>query len=116
MEVKVGGRSLSVDAVSVGAFGKFRGLMFRRRQKAPMLLFETGERFSIHSVFVFFDFLVLWLNDENTVVDYKIVKPFSLYENSDKKFSKILEIPVSKQYYDKVKFVVGERFKNKRVL
>ena len=85
-----------------------RGLMFRFRETNAILMHSTG---AIHSFFVFFPFLCLWLDKKNNVLDYKVVKPFSLRENSDKKFTKILEIPINRRYHSEVKFIVGETFK-----
>ncbi len=93
---------------------KIRGLMFRKKEKAPILLFEMQKPASIHSFFVFFPFIVLWLNNKNKVVDYRIIRPFSPYINTTHKFSKIIEIPISRRYYDRVNFLVGERFKKSK--
>ncbi len=89
------------------------GLMFSRREKAPILLFEKSKNLAIHSFFVFFPFLCLWLDDKNSVVEFKIVRPFSHYEKTSKDFSKIVEIPINRRHHNIVTFIVGERFKNK---
>ena len=65
---------------------------------------------------MFFDFLVLWLDERNNVVDFKIIKPFSVYEKSNKDFYKIIEIPVSRRYHSIVDVIVEERFKKRRGL
>jgi len=93
MRVKSGGRFFEID---VKKSNGIRGLVFRSREKAPALLFETKN--SLHSFFVFFPFVVLWIDDKNNVVDYKLVKPFKFYINSGKKFNKIVEIPINKKY------------------
>ena len=89
--------------------------MFRRREKSPILLFNLKKPIAIHSFFVFFPFLALWLDNKNNVVEWKIVKPFSIHEKSKKHFSSIIEIPLSRRYHYLVKFIVGmpsaERFK-----
>jgi len=92
--------------------GKFIGLMFSEREKAPILLFEMKKPASIHSFFVFFPFIALWLDDKNHVVKWKIVRPFTFYVSCKGKFSKIIEVPISRRHYDIVKLIVGERFKN----
>ena len=89
-------RLLIKNIKKAGIFLKFRGLMFRNIEKSPILMFENCNSKAIHSYFVFFPFLVLWLNDKNSVVEWKIVKPFSVYEKSNKDFSKIIEIPINK--------------------
>ena len=112
LKIFLGGRSILVKDIKLArGFMIFKGLMFSKKDKASALLFNI--KGSIHSYFVFFDFLILWLDESNKIVDWKIIKPFSFYEKTDKKFSKILEIPISRRYFKYVKFVVGERFKKK---
>ena len=67
--------------------------MFRSREKAPSLLFdfEGPSREILHSLFVFFPFVVIWF-DENKIVDIKFVKPWKLYIVPKKSFDKFLEI------------------------
>lgn len=115
MDIKINFNDNKLDIEEVGLADslwlKFRGLMFRNVKNSPRLLFNG--RFAIHSYFVFFPFLTLWLDSENNVVDYKIVKPFKTYVNSSKKFSKILEIPLNKGNKNIVDSVVGKTFKKK---
>jgi len=75
-----------------------RGLMFRRRDDTPALVLQNIG--TLHSFFVFFPFIVLWLNDENNVVDIKIARPFQLSIKSKKKYNKIIEIPINEQLSD----------------
>ena len=114
LKINLGGKKLIIDNVIETTFWlKFKGLMFRSKEKAPILLFNISRKEAIHSYFVFFKFLILWLDKDNNVVDWKVVKPFSLYEKSSHHFSKIIEIPISRRYFNIVKFIVGERFKKK---
>jgi uncharacterized membrane protein (UPF0127 family) len=117
IKVKIGGKDLIINNVKkLPPFGKFIGLMFQNREKSQALLFEDSKNTSIHSFFVFFNFLILWLNDKNEVLDYKVVKPFSIYEKSPTGFTKIIEIPINRRYHKIVTFIVGERFKKKKIL
>ena len=113
MDIKIILRDKEVDieVKKVGFFAKFKGLMFSRREKSPILLFDNCKNTSIHSFFVFFPFLCLWLDNTYHVVGWKIVKPFSVYEKLNKPFSKIIEIPVNRRYHSIVSVIVGERFK-----
>ncbi len=81
-----------------------RGLMFRRKNNAPILLFENVG--ALHSFFVFFPFIALWLDKNNNVVDLKIVKPFTLIVKSEKKSKKIIEISINK-YHDDICYSLG---------
>jgi uncharacterized membrane protein (UPF0127 family) len=65
-------------------FGRrLRGLMFRRALDADeVYLFRWGRpsraEATIHSLFVFFPFSVLWLDAENKLVESRLVRPFAL--------------------------------------
>lgn len=107
LEITLDGKKIKLNAVSVNFFGKFKGLMFSRREKAKILLFENAKNIGIHSFFVFFDFIILWLDDRNNVVEWKIVRPFSVYEKSKRPFSKIIEIPINRRYHSIVDVIVG---------
>ncbi len=86
--------SINVEAKKVSQVGKLTGLMFKPA-KTQSLLFEFNKKRIqlIHSYFVFFTFLAVWLDEENTVVDYRIVKPFVLKVSSGKPVKKLVEIP-----------------------
>ncbi len=87
---------------------KFLGLMFTRREKAKALLFDFKRlrRISIHSWFVFFDFVAVWLDDKSRIIEVRVVKPFSFSICPKKSFSKLIEIPVNKRYRRQVKLLV----------
>ncbi len=91
-------------------FSKIRGLMFRRREKANALILfnlKNPTKISIHSLFVFFPFLAIWLDDKNNFIDMKIVKPFLFSVSSKKPFYKLLEIPINKKYSKIINFLDG---------
>jgi len=87
--------------------------MFKSYETGNLLFqFEKKGRYPIHSFFVFFPFLVLWLNNKNKVIEYKLVKPFKFRVVPKRHFSKIIEIPVNTRNKKIIKFFVGkERFK-----
>tara|TARA_Y100000310_G_scaffold298381_1_gene332294 strand:- start:18063 stop:18386 length:324 start_codon:yes stop_codon:yes gene_type:complete len=105
MKIRIGGEEIEVDVARKKGLGVYRGLMFRSLDRAPALLFEIKS--SLHSFFVWFPFLCLWLDSEDNVVDKKIVKPFTFYINSKKKFSKIVEIPLSRRYQEVVERIIS---------
>ncbi len=103
MQAKVGfhykKKRLSFNARKCGMFGQFWGLMFSRREKAENLLFEFRKpvSFSIHSVFVFFPFVAVWLDEKGNVTKIKIIKPFTLSVKPKRKYKKLLEIPINRK-------------------
>jgi len=104
MEIHFGKKKLDVKVRKVGFFGKIRGLMFRSRN-CDNLLFEGAE--AIHSWFVFFPFLAVWLDNKNKVVETEIVKPFILRVLPKKGSSKLVEIPINERNRKIVEFLVG---------
>lgn len=104
------GKKFLLDVKKYGFFKRFRGLMFRKKENANALLFEFDKKtnLSLHSFFVFFSFLVLWLDDKNNIVDIKKCKPFQFRIITDKKFSKIVEIPLNKRYKKISRLLVGD--------
>ena len=103
-------KGVEVDVKKTSFLGRLSGLMFRTRE-AENLLFDFGRsaNISLHSLFVFFDFLVLWLDENDRVIDFKIVKPFALKVNCGRFFRKIVEIPINDKNIKIVHFFVGKR-------
>ena len=91
------------------AMGK--GLMFSRREKAKVLLFNFSEptKMAIHSFFVFFPFIAIWLDDKNNVIEIKKIKPFVPRVSLVNLYYKLLEIPINKAYKNIVEILVDDR-------
>ena len=107
MKINLGGEEIEVKAKGLGVLGQFWGLMFSRREKSRALLFN--HQGAIHSFFVFYKFIILWLDDKNNVLEYQVVKPFQFHVNSKEKYSKFIEIPINRRYNSIVKLLVGYR-------
>jgi uncharacterized membrane protein (UPF0127 family) len=85
------------------------GLILRTRN-APNLFFErVSKNPSLTAFFVFFPFLVLWLDDKKRVVDFRIAKPFQFKIDSKKPFSSIVEIPLNSKNIKFFNFFVGKK-------
>jgi uncharacterized membrane protein (UPF0127 family) len=92
-------KKFKIKVHKCNAFQKVIGLMFKKKQNAKALLFEfDSSNQSIHSYFVFFPFVAVWLDKNNKVIELKKVKPFKLSINPKKPFSKLIEIPINKRY------------------
>jgi uncharacterized membrane protein (UPF0127 family) len=93
------GKKIKIVALDCNFFKKFSGLMFSDKEKAEVLLFnfKTKQKISIHSFFVFYDFLAVWLDDKNRVVDLKKVKPFTFCVSPKKDCFKLVEIPINRK-------------------
>lgn len=103
-------KKIIVNVKEMSFFGKAIGLMFSSKEKAKPLLFNfydlSGE--SIHSLFVFYPFLAIWIDENNSVIDAEIVKPWRFSVKPEKKFVKLIEIPFNKKYSELIDVIVGE--------
>ncbi len=86
------------------------GLMFKSRN-THALLFGFKEPFqrAIHSYFVFFAFVAIWLGEKNNVVEIKLVRPFTFMCRPEKTFVKLVEIPLNHKYNKEVQLLVGNQ-------
>ena len=76
-------------------FRKITGLMLRTRKTKPLIFeFDKDVRTSIHSLFVFFPFKVIWFDQDDNVVEERVVKPFRLFVRPKKPFRSFIEIPL----------------------
>jgi len=84
----------------LSGFEKVIGLMFSSRKKAKTLLFEFEKpvRISFTSLFVFFPFMIIWLDSKNKVLDFRKVNPFEFHIPSRKPFCRVLEVPFNDNY------------------
>ncbi|MFW5846780.1 MAG: hypothetical protein ACOCUU_01350 [Nanoarchaeota archaeon] len=93
----------------------FKGLMFEKKENSYIKLFEFpyNSKWKIHSCFVFFSFLAVWLDDKNNIIEIKTIKPWKLSITPKKKFKKLVEIPLNNKNFSVTKFLVEgrERFK-----
>lgn len=104
-------KTLSLDVKPCNWFEKFSGLMFTRREKARALLLMDSRRpivWRIHSFFVFFSFVAVWLDDKNKIIDSGIVNPFTLSIKSKRPFYKLIEVPINKRYKRVLGFLVED--------
>ena len=103
------GKKISLNVVRCSWIGRIIGLMFSRREGALALLFDFGKptRNPIHSMFVFFPFVGIWIDENGKVVDLRVVKPWKLSILPTEKFVKLIEIPINKRYMGLVSSLVG---------
>ncbi len=109
MEVTFKGKKIDIEVKKVSIVGSFIGLMLKSSNTAN-LLFEFNKigTQTIHSLFVFFPFLAIWLDENNKVLNYKIVKPFTFRVESSKFTKKLIEIPFTYNNKKILNFFVGK--------
>ena len=90
-------KEIKIIVEDCNAFRKFSGLMFSRKEKTNILLFnfKKKQKIAIHSFFVFYPFIAVWLDEKNNVVDLKIVKPFNLCVSPKESGFKLVEVPIN---------------------
>lgn len=115
MRVKLNhnGRKITLNVHETNFLNRGIGLMFKSRHTNNLLFeFNSEKEFSIHSLFVFFPFLAIWLNDRNKVVESRVVNPFSFKVKSKKRFRRLVEIPINEKNKAVIQLFVGkEKFK-----
>jgi len=112
MKIKLNNKSLEVSGVrKCNWFTQIIGLMFSCREKANALLFSFNKptRMAIHSCFVFFPFLAVWLDNKNKIMGMRKVKPFTLKVSSANPYYQLLEIPFNEKYKETLKFLEGKK-------
>jgi len=103
-------KKIELEVRELNFFERGRGLTFRKRENARALLFDLNGKYKdcLTSFFVFFDFLAIWLDEKNNILEIKKVKPWTFYVNSRTKWSKIVEIPINLQYRKQIEILVGK--------
>ena len=99
--IYLNGKALKINKIEkCSAIGKIFGLMFKSKNKANALLFEFNEKttMKIHSFFVFFPFIALWLDGKNQIIEKKIINPFGLSFSPKKPYKQLIEIPLNENY------------------
>jgi len=110
VKISYRGKEILINAEECSLLGKFRGLMFRSSSTSPLLFSFSGKRrIALHSMFVFFDFLVIWLDEKNNAIGFRIAEPFEPLILPPKKCSRIIEIPIHSGNRKEIEFFVGKQ-------
>jgi uncharacterized membrane protein (UPF0127 family) len=93
-------KKVNIVVKECNEINKVFGLMFKRREKAEALLFtfDRGTKIKIHSFFVFFPFLAIWLDEKGRVIEVKEVKPFTFAVAPRKPYRELIEVPFNNKY------------------
>ena len=83
------------------------GLMFKKKTNAQILLFEFNKetKMSIHSFFVWFPFIAIWLDSQEKIIGVRKVRPFDFGISPSKKYKSLIEIPLSITYKEVLGFI-----------
>lgn len=108
--LKYKNKKIEIEAKKCNLFQKAIGLMFKSKNTHALLFeFNNPSKELLHSFFVFFPFLAIWLNEKNQILEIQKISPFRPHISIKKPFSKIIEIPLNKKYQKQIKILVGEQ-------
>lgn len=108
--IRYKGKKAGINVRRLGKLGMASGLMFKSSDCDNLLFdFKKEGRYAIHSFFVFFPFLAIYLDSENKVTEIRAVKPFSLAIKPKKMHRKLIEIPCNSKNAKIIHFLVGKR-------
>ncbi|VVB79025.1 Uncharacterised protein [uncultured archaeon] len=103
-------KRINISVKRVSELGKVSGLMFRGKNTENLLFsFDKPTNIAIHSWFVFFPFLVVWLDSNQKIIEYGVVKPFTGVVRPSKPFKNLVEIPLNLRNRRVVKTIVGKK-------
>ena len=110
MKMRFRDKVLLVNVIKTGFLSKYIGLMFKSKQTDNLLFeFDKQGKTAIHSFFVFFKFLAVWLDEKNNVLELKIVKPFTLFVKPMIRAEKLVEIPLNYRNKRIINLLVGKK-------
>ncbi len=109
--LKIGEEKKELELKIVPWYLEWLGLMFSRREKAKALLFDFKKpvKMAIHSMFVNYDFIAIWLDHLGKIVEVRKVKPWKFRILPSEKFVKLIEIPCNSEYKDICKSLVEDK-------
>jgi len=94
-------KRIFLNVKKLSFIGKVFGLTFKRKSTKNLLFeFSDDKLIAIHSIFVFFPFLAIWLDSHNRVLEIRYVKPFTFHILPKKKFRKLIELPLNDENKD----------------
>ncbi|MEM4389322.1 MAG: DUF192 domain-containing protein [Candidatus Micrarchaeia archaeon] len=97
VSVRAGSKRLGEFEVCSSFLARARGLMFRRHPTRLLFVFPSAGMHAIHSLFVFFPFDAIFLDERKRVVFVrKNIPPFTLLVRPPRAIRYLLELPAGK--------------------
>jgi len=93
------GKKINIDVEECRTiFQKTHGLMFRKKSRPLLFIFNRKTTEGIHSFFCI-PFIAIWF-DCDKIIGIKYVKPWRFYVKPLGKFDKLLEIPLGNKEFE----------------
>jgi uncharacterized membrane protein (UPF0127 family) len=111
INLKIGNEIKEIELNVVPWYLEWLGLMFSRREKARALVFDFKKpvKIPIHSFFVRYEFIAIWLDHFGKIIEIRKVKPWSFRVFPSRSFVKLIEIPCNSEYEDICKALVEDK-------
>lgn len=74
----------------------YLGLMFKKTPEPLVFKLKKEKKIAINSLFYKVNFIALWFNKEDKLIDAKLIKPGQLKILPKKSFKTLVEIPILK--------------------
>jgi uncharacterized membrane protein (UPF0127 family) len=92
----LGKRKLNVQVNKVGLLMSGFGLTFKTKNTKNLLfVFRKPSKIALTSVFVFFPFVAVWLDENKKVIETRTIKPFSMSINPKHNSKYLIELPLN---------------------
>lgn len=109
MEIIYRSKIISVKVKEARGLGRIFGLMFRSSSTENLLFsFNRRVHLAVHSWFVPFSFLIIWMDEKNKVMEHRIVRPFSTAIWPSKPYAKFIEMPLQERNRKIAQFFVDK--------
>ncbi len=96
MKIKFKDKKINVNVKKCKGINMGIGLMFKNKNTDSLLFeFKNKHNHGIHSFFCP-AFLALWLDENDNILEFNLVKPNKLLVKPENKISKLIEIPLNK--------------------
>jgi len=103
------GQKVQIELKVVPKVLHWLGLMFSFKNTKPRLFnFKRETDISIHSWFVFYNFVAIWLDEGGKIIETRRIKPFQSGISPRQKFKKLIEIPINSDYDEVCNLIVGD--------
>lgn len=83
-----------MELKEVKGINKYIGLMFNPFPKPLLFKFDTPINYPIHSFFCR-SFNAYWYDEDNRLIEKRLIKPFKTKIKPNKPYSKLIEIPLN---------------------
>lgn len=107
IELNLDGKKKSIVIDLVPKWFEGIGLMFKNKGYRRRLLFSFGRvsRVAIHSLFCFYEFYAVWLDNNMNILEFSKVRPFRFSVKPRRDYRYLLELQINESNFDIINFI-----------